>query len=258
MAERRRLWLRRRLEQLRSDSNPVVLTGQADWGAPYLIEGLGERARPLVWLKLTLGEQGDPVGQGNLLAEAVACTLGSPLFGYAMPYRYGLSVLETHLDLLGPFTFALSGAEHGLALAGDLLSFHDGLNRVVLHFGELPPDFTLPERTLRLCFETLRLTEEEALDLAEGLSREAVRELLEETDGAYEAFLLALAEKHGFPPPLRPSPTGPQPLLRTALEPKGLLEILIRKERWLEALELAARHSPERVPELLEQGRVRL
>ncbi|MBS3966305.1 MAG: hypothetical protein KGZ60_03485 [Truepera sp.] len=252
-------WLQGRLERLSRHAGPTVLVGPECWGAPYLIDRLAADGYPLVWLELDSSCQDDTVGQGNLLAEAVARALGHPLFGYAMPYRYGLAILRRHLNVIGPFTFALSGAEHGLDLARELLSFQDSANRVVLHFRELPPDFTLSEGILRLGPETLKLTEDEAVALAgEQVPPEAVREALAASGGAYETFLLLLAERYGLLPPLRPSPQGPVPVGEKALEAEALVAVLVRQEKWLEALELALHHFAERVPELLKRGRVKL
>jgi tetratricopeptide (TPR) repeat protein len=251
------MWCKRHLERLGRHDGPVVLAAAASWGVPHLISALVEEARPLVWLKLTPSDEGDPILQGNKLAEAFLRALGSPLFGYGLPYRYGLNVLESHLELLGPFTFALSGAQHGLELARDLLALERDGNRVVLAFDVLPGAFTLPEGALLLDEAALRLTLPEALELAGGrLSAEMVQRLHERTDGAYEPFCVQLNEMLDLPPPLRPTPIGPQPLPGHATErqPTELLVFLLSRERYLEALELAVRELPAEVPRVLQEA----
>jgi tetratricopeptide (TPR) repeat protein len=248
------MWLERRLEIVCRRGGPIILVGDPAWGAPYLIHALNEPERPLVWVELEPRDQSDLVLQGNKLADAVRRALGSPLFGYGMPFQYGLNVLRNHLGLLGPFTYALSGAEHAPELARDLLALCDGKNRVVLAVAELPKRFCLPGDTCVLGPDHLRLSEDEAFALAQGrLLNEEVQAIYEETGGALEPFLIALNDALGLPMPLRPGPEGATPI--PGYEPKPdvetFLDVLLARERYLEALELAAERRPERVPEVL-------
>jgi tetratricopeptide (TPR) repeat protein len=248
------MWLERRLDILQHHDGPIALLGDPCWGASYLIQALHEPERPLVWCELEPRDEGDSVLQGNKLSDAVRRALGSPLFGYGMPYRYGLNVLRNHLGLLGPFTFALSGAEHAPELARDLLAFQGGKNRIILVFAELPEAFVLPQGALLLGPDDLRLTEDEAFTLPQGgLLDEEVQAIYEETCGAREPFLIALNDALGLPMPLRPRPDGPAPIpgLEPEPEPEALLDVLLARERYLEALEFAAERRPERVPEVL-------
>lgn len=255
------MWLSERLEAVRRHPGPVILEGGPEWGAPYLIAALNER--PLVWLELNARDAQDPVVQGNKLAEAVVRAVGSPLFGYAMPYSYGLSLLQNHLELLGPFTFALSGAEHGVGLARSLLGLNRAGSRVILHFSALPPDFDPPAGGLWLGAEELALTDEEAAALGDGrVNRGQLEALLHESGRAYERFLLLLDAAHGYPGlRTRPSPRGPCPLptegsaeaetLLTA-EAEALFAALVRQRRWIEALELSTARLPHLIPQVLE------
>ncbi|MBS3966865.1 MAG: hypothetical protein KGZ60_09730 [Truepera sp.] len=250
-------WLNQLLARLQEHQGPVLLTADPRWGAPHLIAALHKPQQPLVWCELSPFEADDPVAQGNKLAEAVKRALGSPLFGYGMPYRYGLSVLRQHLELLGPFTFALSQAEHGPAFAQDLLSLSGQGNLVVLHFSALPDDLPLPAASLLLGPAELRLGQAEALALAEGqLADEEVMALWQDAGGAYEPFLVALHERLSLPLPLRPNPEGPRlpPGHEVVVEPDTLLDLLGKRQRWLEALELATTLLPERVPEVLAEA----
>jgi hypothetical protein len=256
------MWLKRRLDILQRHNGPIVFTGDPAWGAPYLIHALLEPEWPLVWVEFEPRDADDPVLQGNKLADAVRRALGSPLFGYGMPFQYGLNDLRSHLELLGPFTFALSGAQYGTELAQALLEFQCGKNRVLLAFTELPEKVTLPGETLALTPDTLRLSAQEARALARTISRSplpenAILALWRAADGAYETFLMQLSEMLGLPLPLRPGPEGwrPVPGHEPQIPPGALLDILLRQGRYLEALEVAARQSPEEVPRVLVEAK---
>lgn len=249
------MWLKRRLELIHAHPGPIILQGVPAWGAPYLVAALTKAERPLVWLELEPRDEADPIAQGNKLADAVKRALGSPLFGYALPYGYGLAVLKTHLTLLGPFTFALSGAEHGIEFAHKLLTFQQTDNRVVLQFSCLPEAFEVPPEALLIELEALRLTREEAESLAQGkLLESKIIELWKASNGIYEHFLTSLHETLSLPAPLRPRPDGL--LLPVGDEPEAepavLLTALLKRGQWSEALELAVRQLAERVPEVLQ------
>lgn len=250
------MWFKRVLDQICLHGGPVVLVGEPEWGAPYLIERLNELRRPLVWLWLTERDRSDEVAQGNKLADAIRRAVQTELFGYGLPYSYGLSVVQNYLELLGPFVFALSGAEHSPELARRLLEI-GGENLCVAAFMQ-HPEGELPENTLVLSPETLRLTAEEAQALTHGrLSGSETTSLLEGTRGAYEPFTVALRKRAGFAIPLRPTPDGPRfpSAHETKVDAEALLMALVSRERWLEALELAAEVLPQRVPAiLLEAG----
>jgi hypothetical protein len=250
-------WLRH-LRALCDADGPIILLDDGSWGSDYLLQALAEEDRPLIRLELDAGDRDDPVSQGNKLADAVTRALGSPLFGYGMPYGYGLNVLAAHQSLLEPFSFALAGAEHGLDFARKLLSLHRGQSRVIVQFGVPHPAFVLPETARLLGPDRLRLGLEEALLLAgDGLPRALVAALLKSSNGALEPFLLELAKARGVPSPPQPSAAGfcPTPAAGEPLEPVTLLRILLEQGRFMRALELAAEQSPENVATVLEHGK---
>ncbi|MBS3933606.1 MAG: helix-turn-helix domain-containing protein [Truepera sp.] len=256
-------WLDTLLSRVRGRAGPVVIEADPRWGVPHLIAALNAPQQPLIWCDLAPADADDPVAQGNKLAEAVRRALVGAhdhaplLFGYGMPYRYGLSVLRQHLELLGPFTFALLHAEYGPALARDLLEFQRDNNRVVLHFNRLPDGFSLPAHALLLGPGELRMSQAEALALVDGkLTGDEALALWQLADGAYEPFMVALHERLSLPLPLRPSPEGSRPIpgLEPEPRPAQLLEILWRQGRYLEALELAVQHAPEEVPQVLTEA----
>ena len=249
-------FLQRVTTALSGTPNVLVIAVPPKWGTPYLFKDLTERKALCVWLHLTSEDADDPVAQGNKLADAVTRALGSPLFGHAMPYGYGLSVLRQHLALFEPLTLLLSGAEHGLALAKELTDLHRPGTQVVLAFETLPPEVSLEAITV-LTETDLQLQQDEALELAqERLEPAEVAELLEQSGGAVETFLLKLHERLLLPPHLRPTPDGgePPPEAQPSIDPAMLLGVLERQEKYVEALEVACDHAPERVPALLQKA----
>jgi tetratricopeptide (TPR) repeat protein len=247
-------WLETLLGRVRGHAGPAVLEADPRWGVPHLIDALGKLPPPLVWVELSPSDQDDPVAQGNKLAEAVQRALGSPLFGYAMPYRYGLGILRRHLELLSPLTLVVSHAEHSPDFAQDLLELNNHGSLVVLHFCALPAHFALPPEALRLGPDQLRLSQAEALALSEGrLAHEEVIAQWQAAEGAYEPFMVALHQRLSLPIPLRPGPEGPRlpPGHQAAVEPDTLLKHLGQRGRWPQALELAVELLPERAPQVL-------
>lgn len=251
------MWFERLLRRIRSHRGPVVFLGSPEWGTAHLIAGLGEPGRPLIWIELDSRDADDPVSQGNKLADAVRRALGRPLFGYGAPYEYGLGVLLRHLDLLGPFTFALSGAEHGPGLARGFLRLRRNRNLVVLAFAALPRKFRLPGRTLLLEPRHLRLSRRDAVALTDGrLSDADLLNILKTSKGQYEAFIVALHAQLSLPPPLRPTPEGPRlpAAHEVSASPEVLFDLLAQRQRWMEALEVAVYHLPDRVPAALAEA----
>ena len=246
----------RLMERVRAHSGAVVVVAERPWGAPYLFRELAKEPG-CVWLELTAEDAGDPVAVGNKVADALSQSFGVTLFGHGMPYSYGLKILEAHLALLGPLTFILSGASLDQAFAGALLTLQRPGNKVVLEFEGLPDAFLLPDTALVLQTEDLRLTPEEAVALAgDRLGEVETLNLRRLTDGAFEAFLLELHKRLALPPRLRPHPTGGAlpPGADAGVPPEVLLTLLVRRGGWLEALEVAAEHAPERAPELLGEA----
>ncbi|MDX2003792.1 MAG: hypothetical protein SFU83_00820 [Meiothermus sp.] len=254
------LWLERQIERIRLTSGLVVLQGGVEWGAPHLIGALSLEGQPLVWLELKARDAGDPVVLGNKLTEALTRALGSTLVPHGLPYTHTLSVLRTHLGLLGPMSFALGGAEHGLELARALIGLTGAGNRVFLHFNTVPADFGYPPGTLVLGPDELSLSLPEALDLSvrEGtqLSLEALTDLWLQSEQTYEHFRVLLAQSRGALLTVRPSPAGPQAVAWHGAEfsADGLFETLRQNCRYIEALEVAIAQLPGSVEAVLPQA----
>ncbi|MGL4611745.1 MAG: tetratricopeptide repeat protein [Trueperaceae bacterium] len=219
---------------------------------------MASKEKPLVWLKLDASHADDPIAQGNKLSDAFTKALDTPLFGYGMHYNYAVAFIKNHLSLLGPFTFALSGAEHSPGLVKELLTLHYGGSTVLIHFETPGPTFKMPKHTKPLTRDFLVVTPAEALKLAEGFyAEEQIAEFLQISEGAYERFTVLLAQQRSLPVALRPTPEGfitPPYTEGLTVDPQVLLEALIKRERWMEAFEIAVRYAPLRVPEVMEEA----
>jgi hypothetical protein len=251
------MWLRKHLSTILRHPGPTLVSAPALFGTYHLLAALkDDDASTFVWVELTTSDRNDPVAQGNRLAEAVKNALGQPLYESSLPYDYGLKVLRTHLDLLGPFTFVVSNADYAPQFSVDLLELHRSSSRVVLA-GASPADvFKLPEDTQVITGADLRLTLEDAKAFTGYLPDADVPALLKSSNGAYELFLEKINEYLSLPLPTRPSPEGPRLAgnNEVEVEPSILLKVLIKQEKWTEALELACAVLPDRVPALLGEA----
>jgi tetratricopeptide (TPR) repeat protein len=251
------MWLERRLKRLQNEKHPVVFSSSDEWGVPYLIHALASEEKPLVWLKLDASHANDAIAQGNKLSDALTRALATPLFGYGMHYNYAVALIRNHLPLLGPFTFALSGAEHGVGLARELLTLHGNKNTVILHF-ESDASFAEPDAAAVFDKDFLQVTEQEAKELSDGyFADQELSNMLQASGGAYELFSIALSEQRSIPVPLRPTPEGlitPPSVEEVTVDPQALIDALINRKRWTEAFEVMVRYAPQRVPEVMEEA----
>ncbi|WP_162621500.1 hypothetical protein [Deinococcus arenae] len=232
-------------------SQPVCLWDDGAAGAPHFIEAAGTPGRPLIWVEAEEGDGEHPQVLGNKLAEAVYRTLRVQLFGYGMPWTYGIEVLRSCMDRLGPWVFALSGAQHAPGLARALLTLHDEQNVVILHAPAALPDSVLYRRVTALSAAELAV---KPAELRRWLPNgDDLLDLLADCRGELRPLLVGLARALNLPAPLEPSPEGPRFLSGEApqVEPHLLLDALTQRERWAEALPLAVRTQPARVPALL-------
>ena len=238
----------------------VVCIAERTWGTPYLFHELTKQEKTCLWCDLTEEEAGDPVAAGNKLADALSRALDCQVVGSGMAYDYVVSVLAQHVGLFAPLTLILSGAEHAQALARDLAALQAPEVKVILEFTRLPEQFLIPENALIIRADDLRLTEEEAhailAEHSEQLSRVEMSNLYRLSSGAYETLRLELHKHLNLPPKLRPHPEGAAlpPNTAMAVPPEVFLKVLERRGAWSEALEVAAEHAPERVPELLSEA----
>lgn len=247
------MWLHRLLARVRSHPGPVLIEGGEAFGAPFLMEALGQTQR-LAWLKLIPADAGDPISTGNRLAEAVNRALEANLLPYALPFSYHLEILKKRLPQLRPFALACSNPEFSPALREALLELGETGVQIILIVGGSSPE-TFPGLHLRQT--DLALTPEEAEALAgHHLTPEERQLLWRSSEGAYLTFRNGVCRLRGVPLPYIPSPQGDLvvPGNETLVSPELLLETLKRLGRHIEALDLAVMSLPERVAELLEDA----
>ncbi len=249
------MWVQDKVKVIGGQS--VVFAAPFRYGVGHVLQALATPEKPLVWLALQPSDEDDSFSQGNKLAEAVNRTFDASLLSYGLPYAYNLNVLKTLHTVVSPCTIALSEAQHAPEFAQALLELSSPTCQVILQFDTLPKTFTVPKHAVVISAEDLRLTPQDALELAEKCaSKKTIQTLLTKTNYAYDHFLAELHQQLHFPPHLVPSPTGPRmlPGYEVAMEAETLLKVLVRRKRWLGALELAAHKLPELVPEVLEEA----
>ncbi|MCA9840003.1 MAG: hypothetical protein KC422_24045 [Trueperaceae bacterium] len=240
---------------VRSHSDEVIFVAPSSAGVPYILQALRETETLCVWFKLEPEDAGDPVAQGNRLSDAVTKAFGSQLFGHAMSYQYGLSIIKENLALFEPISFLMLGADHGQEFATELLSLQTPGSKVVIAFEDLPDSFLIGDKALVLQEADLNLSLEEAKLMAQDrLNEVEVTNLLTMAEQKLEPFMVQLHKKLNLPPPLRPGPDGAEaiPGQGLSLPPAVHLQMLIRRDQYIEAFEVAATHLPEKVPEFLE------
>lgn len=244
------MWLSNRLTQLKG-ARIVTLPHRPDLGVQRLLNAFKAEAKPLMVLELDEADACDAQAQALKFSDAVTSALGVTLVAPGLPVAAGLRILAAFEEIHGRPTYLLFGAEHAPELI-NLLRGSDA-ERLIL-VSKMPLEIP---KAAHLDEAALRLTEEEACALAGGmLSREEVRELLQEADYAYETFNLMLHDKVGLPSPLMPTLWGPQlpPGTEIAVPPDELLEVLVEREEWGRALALVVRHLPERVSTILSEA----
>lgn len=249
------MWLKRRTKPLESQT-VIIIESPALYGVCHLIQSLEAIEKPLVWLELTPLDKDDPISQGNKLSEAVNRAFDANLLSYGLPYAYNLNVLKSLHEVISPCTLALTQAQHAPELAKGLLELKSHCT-ILLHFDRLPETFEIPQDAHLVTKETLELSPEEALELTEKrLKKKVMLELLAKTNHAYDHFVAELHQHLKLPPHLLPGPTGLRmlPGYDVPTDPATLLKVLVKRKRWLEALELAARTLRERVPRVLEEA----
>jgi tetratricopeptide (TPR) repeat protein len=249
------MWLETRLKIVKKAAEVVIFEADDIWGVPYIIASLDTEEIPLIWLQFTPDHLRDPVAQGNVLADAVKKALGSPLFGYGLPFHFGLSVLSRHLELLGPFTLAVSGGEYGLEVIGELLGGDFSGCRRVVAFSKIPSDFALPTSCSPFGPQDLKMTLDEAVWMADStLPQEEIRRVWQESGGAYENVKRQYRAGLELPSHYEPTPRGGTSLPSQTFEipPAVLFHALTKRKQWVEAFEIAVEHRIEGVKDLIE------
>ncbi len=247
----------RMASSIRASTESVIFVAASEVGVPYILQSYREAETLCIWFKLGPEDVGDPVAQGNRLSDAVTKAFGSQLFGHAMSYQYGLSILKDNLALFEPISFLMSGANYAQEFATELLNLQTSGSKVVIAFEDLPDAFLIPEKALLLQETDLKLTLDEAKLVAQDrLSDIELSNLLLLTEHKLEPFLVQLHKKLNLPPPLRPGPDGAEaiPGQGLSLPPAVHMQMLIRRDQYIEAFEVAVTHLPEKVIEILENA----
>ncbi len=248
------MWLTRVLGLVEEARRPVVLGGAEAFGAPYIIDALRGRTR-VAWLQVTPRMIGDPVGQGNALAQALNAVAGATLFAHAMPVTAHLRAMRHYRMDLQPLVVAVSDADLEPTLARRLFDLADDGYRLVVSvddegvFGD--------ERVTVIGRDTLRLSPHEALQIApNGLPPETLKALYADADGRYTPFTGAAARAVGLPRVYVPTPFGPAVANDDAesFAAEVTVQALQREGRLVEALDLAVMRQPELVEALLRRA----
>jgi hypothetical protein len=241
------VWLDSRLQQLSGHHKALIISAPLHYGVYHLIDCYRVQG-PLAWLELREDYHADDIGLGTALAETLNRALKTDLFHTALPYRYTLAQLIAALPYAPELTVAVSQAQVAPAFVTALMRLR-GI-RVICHFEDVPEELA---SEITLTQDDMRLSWNEAQRLSnERLDSEALRHLYFEVDGAYDLFMHRLSQLTGAPQHLLPVPEGLRPLEASQLlDPHELLRLLIRQKRWQAALELAVRHAPNEVPEIL-------
>jgi tetratricopeptide (TPR) repeat protein len=252
-------WLEDNLRLIRSVEGPILLHAGREWGTYEVIGELGTKDCPVLWLDFREEAELDSVAQGIRLSDAIRQTFGSPLFGYGVPVQHGLAVLRRHATLLGPFTIALTGAEHLPDLAYLLLSQPiPSVKSIIGVTGTIPESWhkqteSLNGRTIES--DDLRLTRSQAHEIAGSeIGNAELERLLNESNGAYVPFLEKRYQVLGLPPPRLRGRTVGGSKFPDAPTQDELYQILVRRQRWMEALELSVHEFPERVREVVARA----
>ncbi len=251
------MWLQHHLTAIKQHSGPTLLSAPVLFGTSHLLAALKDSSSTFVWIELTTTDRNDDVAQGNRLAESLKQAIGYPLYENALPYDYGLKVLLNQLELLGPFTFAVSNADYAPQFALDLLNLHRSGSQVVLAAASPASVFNLPEDVQVISGSDLKLTLEQAKAFTKGyLPDNDIPTLLKTSNGAYELFVEKINEYLSLPLPTRPGPEGPRLAGNNELEvePATLLKVLMKQGKWLEALEVGCALLPDWVPGLLNEA----
>jgi tetratricopeptide (TPR) repeat protein len=253
-------WLDEHLRAIRNSPGPVVILAGREWGTYELIAEIGTQECPVLWLDFSGKAEVDTVAQGIRLSDAIRQTFGSPLFGYGVPVEHGLSILRKHAALLGPFIIALTAADAVPGLGNRLLTLclEASVKLILSVQGPIPESWRTAlhsARALSITPERLRLTRGQARELAgsEIGSRDCDR-LLEDARGAFVPFLEMKYQLLGLPPPRLKGRSVGAPSIPDTLTSEEVFEILVRRQRWMEALELSVHEFPERVGEVVGQA----
>lgn len=220
------------------------------WGSHFIISEMHSGRRPTIWIDVDVNDSG--VAIGNKISDAIERAFGLRLFGYGLPVGYCLSRLAKASTELGEFILVVSGEPAQDITMEDVYKIS---SRIILcgpgH--EVPAQYgfettVVGERDLTL---TLEDVEGIALDRC---SASHVDQLLAESHGRFEDFMVTFQASLGLPPPERPYPDRFAALSSDLARPSELIDAHVRRGYWIEAFEVAVRSAPDRIVDLIENA----
>jgi len=245
------VWPRRLELALRRSTGHVILHGPPEFGARVVVNGLRLNQMPTVRLGFPAVMDQSRVLYGNVFSDSLDETFGFRLFGYGLPFEYGLAILKSQSQLLGQFAIAVTGAEAAPPrVLNSLLDLESSTARVIAALQDEDAFERQPDLKL-IGPNQLALTLDEAKAIAsEFLPAEQVESIWAATRGAYLEFLTQANRATSLPPL--------QLVSRPAEVPEDaarhLLPLFVRQGRWVEALEIAIQHDTTQAIELFRQS----
>ena len=245
------MWPRRLESAIRRSTGHVVLFGAPEFGAQVVVNGLRLNQLPTIRLSFPTVMDQSRVLYGNTLSDGLDEAFGFRLFGYGLPFEYGLAILKSQSQLLGHFAITVTGADDAPArVLNSLLDLDSSRVRVIAALA----DAEAAERRADVKLigpSQLALNLDEAKTIANDfLSDEQVKSIWTASGGAYLEFLTQANRATSLPPL--------QLVSRPAEVPEDaarhLLSLFVRQGRWVEALEIAIQHETTQAVELFRQS----
>ena len=245
------MWPQRLHAKIRRQSGHVILWGPPEFGAQVVINGLVVRNAPIVRLSLPSVADTSGVLYGNLLSDAVDEAFGFRLFGYGMPFKYGLSILSAQAHFLGKFVIAASGhSDVPEEVVAPLMAMDAQRVRCIVATHSIPRPSIVGNANVYTT-EELALTSPEALAVGRDLIKPSeITSLWEAASGAYLSFVSSVNRKSESPPYHLVS--NPASVPESAAP--HVVSLFVRQGRWIEALGVAVHHDERQSIELFRQS----
>lgn len=245
------MWPDRIQAEIRRSRSHVALIGPPEYGANVVLSSLSLPRQPTVRLALPASRDRSGVLYGNLLSDALDDAFGFRLFGYGLPFMFGLSILRAQAPLLGRFTIAVTGADNVDSSVVDALLALDPFGSKVVASFESVEQPSWRDALLLIGPQDMAMTLEEARAVGAGaLSDSELDRAWKATSGAYMEFLAAANRASNLPPLQLVSRPADVP----SQAAEHLQSVFVRQGRWIEALEIALEHDRDQALELFRQS----
>lgn len=243
-------WFERVVGEILNLPNRTLLRCGTDTGIDYALNRLHDYRTPHIYL--WLDEHNAHLGDESVVSEALAAGLGSRLFNKHASVTQILQALVEYQQVLGPVFMVIGWAHRVQWLLPELVrSIRPESSLIVV------ADSSRPQEALEGFQEIsggfLKLEFAEAIHEARGaISDNLVSSLFEQSEGKFGTFKSNLLRQLGpaFP---RGSTSDPW-RWGEAVVVDGVLDALIKHERWSDAFELACGRATERVHELIDEA----